>query len=153
MFPWESQWKILRVIKCHSGQSRAHLTVPTERVLFQANESCLCKSIWPFTTGIYGSPYDYVIPVALVATSRVTNITSFQPPLRTDVGRTFGSVRVMKGLKVTEIPLPSSWIHSLIMDIFTTCESCVGHVLVMCRSCDGHVLVMCWSCDATCILY
>ena len=46
------------------------------------------------------------------------------------------SVRVMKGLKVTEIPLLSSWIHSLIMDIFTTCELCVSHVM----SCAGHVI-------------
>ena len=47
-----------------SGRSRAHLTVSTERVLFQTNKSCLCKSISPFTMGLYGSPYDYVARVA-----------------------------------------------------------------------------------------
>ena len=47
VFPWESPRKILRVIKCHSGRSRAHLTVSTERVLFQTNKSCLCKSFSP----------------------------------------------------------------------------------------------------------
>ena len=31
--------------------------------------------------GLYGSPYDYVIHVAIIATSRVALITSFQPPL------------------------------------------------------------------------
>ena len=56
MFPWESSRKILRVIKCYSSRSRAHLTVFTERVLFQTNKSCLCKSISPFTIGHYGSP-------------------------------------------------------------------------------------------------
>ena len=38
----------------------------------------MCKLISPFTMGLYGSPYDYVIHVA---TSRVPLITSFQPPL------------------------------------------------------------------------
>ena len=71
VFPWESPRKILRVIKCHSGRSRAHLAVSTERVSSQTNESCLCKSSWPFTMGLYGSQYDYVIRVSL--------ITSFQP--------------------------------------------------------------------------
>ena len=31
--------------------------------------------------GLYGSPYDYVIHVAIIATLRVALITSFQPPL------------------------------------------------------------------------
>ena len=31
--------------------------------------------------GLYGSPYDYIIHVALIATSHVLLITSFQPPL------------------------------------------------------------------------
>ena len=35
----------------------------------------------PLTYGRYGSQYDYVIHVALIATSRVLLITSFQPPL------------------------------------------------------------------------
>ena len=55
VFPWESPWKTLRVIKCHSGRSRAHLTVSTERVLFQTNE----VSISPFTMGpLLASPND-----------------------------------------------------------------------------------------------
>jgi len=49
------------------------------------------------------------------------------PPCRLDI---WVSVRVMKGLKVTEIPLLSKWMHSLIMDIFTTCE-CDCHVIVI----------------------
>ena len=61
VFPLESPRKTLHVIKCHGGWSRAHLTVSTERVLFQTNKSCLCKSISPFTMGHYGSQYDYVI--------------------------------------------------------------------------------------------
>ena len=81
MFPWESPWEIFRAIKCHSCRSRAHLAVSTEQVSFQTNESCLCKSISPFTMGLYGSPYDYVIHVAIIASSRVPLITSFQPPL------------------------------------------------------------------------
>ena len=31
--------------------------------------------------GLYGSQYDYVIRVALITISRVSLITSFQPPL------------------------------------------------------------------------
>ena len=31
--------------------------------------------------GLYGSLYDYIIHVALIATSHVSLITSFQPPL------------------------------------------------------------------------
>ena len=67
--------------KCHSCRSRAHLSVSTEQVSSQTNESCLCKSISPFTMGLYGSPYDYVIHVAIIATSCIPLITSFQPPL------------------------------------------------------------------------
>ena len=55
--------------------------VSTERVLLQANKGCLCKSISPFTMGHYGSQYDYVIHIALIATSCTSLITSFQPPL------------------------------------------------------------------------
>ena len=78
MFPWESLWKILHA---YSGRSRAHLTVSTEWVSSQTNKSCLCKSSSPFTMGLYGSPYDYVIHVAIIATLRIALITSFQPPL------------------------------------------------------------------------
>ena len=31
--------------------------------------------------GHYGSQYDYITHVALIASSRVSQITSFQPPL------------------------------------------------------------------------
>ena len=31
--------------------------------------------------GLCGSPYDYVIHVGIIATTRVTLITGFQPPL------------------------------------------------------------------------
>ena len=70
VFPWKSTRKTLRIIKWHSGRSRGHLTVFTEWVLLQTNESCLCKSISSFTMGLYGSLYDYVIHIALIATSR-----------------------------------------------------------------------------------
>ena len=39
--------------------------------------------------GLYGSPYDYVIHVAIIATSRIPLITSFQPPLARYVDQTF----------------------------------------------------------------
>ena len=61
-----------------SSQSRAHLAVSTEWVLSQTNRSCLCESSSPFTVG---SLYDYVIHISLFATSHVSLITSFQPPL------------------------------------------------------------------------
>ena len=32
------------------------------------------------------------------------------------------TVRILKGLKVTEVPLLKNWVHTLIMDVFTTCE-------------------------------
>ena len=67
--------------KYNSGRSRAHLAAPTEWVLSQTNESCLCKLISPFTLGLYGSPHDYVIHAGIIATTRVALITSFQPPL------------------------------------------------------------------------
>ena len=35
--------------KSYSGRSRAHLAVSTAWVSSQTNESCLCKSSWPFT--------------------------------------------------------------------------------------------------------
>ena len=76
--------EILRVIKCHISQSRAHLIVSTEQVLFQTSKSCLRKLISPFTIGLNGSPYDYVIHIALIAylaRSHASLITSFQPPL------------------------------------------------------------------------
>ena len=74
MFPWESSRKILRVIKCYSSRSRAHLTVFTERVLFQTNKSCLCKSISPFTIGHYGSRRHHVALIAAShAIARVAN--------------------------------------------------------------------------------
>ena len=63
----ESLWKILCIIKCHSGRSRTHLAVSTERIKFQTNKSCLCtSSSSSFTVGLYGSSYDYK---ALTATS------------------------------------------------------------------------------------
>ena len=69
------------VRKSYSSWSRAHLAVSTEWVLSETNKSCLCKSISPFTMGLYGSPYDYIIHVGLIATSQVSLITSFQPLL------------------------------------------------------------------------
>ena len=56
------------------------LAASTERVSSQTNKICLCKSVSPFTMGHYGSPYDYVIYIAIIATSCVPPIT-FQPPL------------------------------------------------------------------------
>ena len=90
--------------KYHSRRSRAHLAVSTERVLFQTNTGCLCKSISPFTMGLYGSPYDYVIHVALIATSHVSLIISFRPPLgvrglESDyIVCTFGYVRLYRNV-------------------------------------------------------
>ena len=63
------------------NRSRAHLAVSTEWVLSQTNESCLCKSSSPFTMGLHGSQYDYVIHVALITILRISLSTSFQPPL------------------------------------------------------------------------
>ena len=83
--------KILRVIKCHISQSRAHLTVSTEQVLFQTSKSCLRKLISPFTIGLYGSLYNYVVHIALIAylaRSHASLITSFQPPLVKHIQRT-----------------------------------------------------------------
>ena len=51
----------------HSGQSRTHLAVSTDVVLFQTNKGHLCKSISPFTMGLSApcsKPYDYIIHVA-----------------------------------------------------------------------------------------
>ena len=56
----------------HSGWSKAHLAISTEQV---PNKGCLCKSISIFTMGLYSSPYDYIIHVALIATSHVSLIT------------------------------------------------------------------------------
>ena len=80
--------------KSYSGRSRAHLAASTEWVSSQTNESCLCKSISPFTVGLYGSPCDYVIHVGLIATSHVSLITSFQPPL---------TLRLLRGLHVSDV--------------------------------------------------
>jgi len=35
----------------------------------QTNKCCLCKSISPFTMGLYRSLHDYIIHEALIATS------------------------------------------------------------------------------------
>ena len=64
--------------KSYSSWSRAHLTVSTEWVLFETNKSCLCKSMSSFTMVPYGSLNDYIIHIALIATSCVSPITSFQ---------------------------------------------------------------------------
>ena len=47
VFPWEFSQKILCII---------YLAVSAERILFQTNKGCLCKSIsFNFTMGLYGS--------------------------------------------------------------------------------------------------
>ena len=81
VFPWESQWKIVNIIKCHGRQSRAHLAVSTERVSFRTKNGCLWKPILHFTMGLYSSLHDYIIHITLIATSRISLITSFQHPL------------------------------------------------------------------------
>ena len=53
--------------KSYSGWSRAHLTISTEWVSSQTNESFLSKLISLFTVGFYGSLYDYIIYIALIA--------------------------------------------------------------------------------------
>ena len=50
-------------------------------VSFVPNKRNLFKSSWSFTLGRYGSQYDYVIYVALIFSSRASQITTFQPPL------------------------------------------------------------------------
>ena len=80
VFPWESTWKIQHIIKCYRGWFRSHLAVSTESVSSQTNESCLCKLSWPFTMGLYGSQYHYIICVALITISHISLIASFQPP-------------------------------------------------------------------------
>ena len=52
-----------RIRKSYSGWSRAHLAVSIEWVLSQTNESCLCESSSPFTMGLNGSQYHYIIYV------------------------------------------------------------------------------------------
>ena len=81
VFPWNiSKENASHNLKHHSDWFRAHLAVSTERVLFQKNKGCLCKSISPFTMGLYGSLQDFTIHVALITTLCVSLITSFQPP-------------------------------------------------------------------------
>ena len=67
------------ITKDYSGQSGALLTVSTERVSFQTSEGAIVKI--DFTMGLYGSPYDYIIHVALIAIPRTSLISSFQPSL------------------------------------------------------------------------
>ena len=64
--------------------------------------------------GLYGSPYNYVIHVAIIATSRVALLTSFQPPLtesgNSPVNLCFSRSRVCSGdmqmaLMKTSFPL------------------------------------------------
>ena len=62
--------------KNYSGWSRAHLAIFTECVSSQTNKRCLCKSSWPFTLGLYGSQYDYVIHVALIGTAHMSLISA-----------------------------------------------------------------------------
>ncbi len=40
-------------------------------------------------------------------------------PIRPDL---WFSIRVMKGIKVTDIPLVKTWVHSFVMNIFQSCE-------------------------------
>ena len=72
---------VSHIRKSKSSQSRSQLAVSTEWVSSQTNKSCSCKSISPFTMGLYGSLYDYVIHTVLLATSHASLITSCQPPL------------------------------------------------------------------------
>ena len=58
------------------------------------------------------------------------------PPSRPDL---WFSIRVLKGLKVTDIPIVKSFVHSLIMSIFQSCESCY-------MACAQHVLITCTAC-------
>ena len=69
----------LEISSRHNRQSRAHLAVSTERVLFPTNKDCLCKSISPFTSGLHGSPYAYTIHVALML-SHPTHTINYQLP-------------------------------------------------------------------------
>ena len=61
----------LCITKCHTCQYTAHLAVSNESVSCRTNKRCLCKLSSPFTMGLYGSQYDYIIHIALIATSQV----------------------------------------------------------------------------------
>ena len=43
---------------------------------------------------------------------------------------------------MTDIPIVKSFVHSLIMSIFQSCESCYVHVHSMCLSHAQHVLII-----------
>ena len=59
-----------------------HLSIsvgnPTENYAYHATPE---RSSWPFSMGLYGSQYDYMIHIALYATTHISLITSFQLPL------------------------------------------------------------------------
>ena len=79
----------LCIRKSNSGWSRVNLHGSILWAGFTSNKSCLCISISPFTIGLYVSSYDYAIHVVLIATSHMSLITSFQPPLtQTQISRT-----------------------------------------------------------------
>ena len=94
MLLWEYPRKILCIIKYHGGRSRVHLAVPTEWVSSQTNESHLCKLSSSFTMGLYGSLYDYIIHVALIA--------SFQHPL----GLCLSGIKLPLWTTLNPLPLP-----------------------------------------------
>ena len=45
--------------------------------MFQTNKGCLCKLILPCTMGLYGSPYDCTIHVALIAIPHESEASTF----------------------------------------------------------------------------
>ena len=74
-------------LKCFVHKERAvELTYQytLSEFLSQTNESCLCKSssLWAYMALSMITSYTYI---ALIATSCVSLITSFQPPLHSDV--------------------------------------------------------------------
>ena len=71
----------MRIIKCHSGRSRAHLAVSTEQVSFQTSEGAVVKIDFTFHYGPLWQPVRLSDHVALIAIPRAQLITSFLPSL------------------------------------------------------------------------
>ena len=56
VFPWESLQKILCIIKCHSGRSRAHLAVSTEQVFVPKQQGLFVQIDFTFYNGPLWQP-------------------------------------------------------------------------------------------------
>ena len=79
MFPWESPRKTLHVIKCHSGRSRAHLMVSTERVFEQTRAVCANRFHLLLWASIAARMIKSSRSTNIIATLSASLITSFRP--------------------------------------------------------------------------